>query len=558
MSRTSKKQKTNSKALRIIPIGGMGEIGKNMFALEYEDEILMIDGGLAFPDADMLGVDILVPKIDWVVENAHKIQGWVLTHGHEDHIGGLPYMLKLLPKIPMYGAKLTLGLLRGKFDEFKLRESDVDLREVTTDDRIKVSKYFTVDFFRMTHSIPDNSGLIIHTPIGRIVHSGDFKLDYNPADGKTSHLHKLAQAGQEGVLALISDSTNAERPGYTPSERDVMNAVDELVAKATGRVIVTTFSSHVHRLQNFIRVAEKYDRRVVIEGRSMIKNTRIAQELGYLEVKHPLVSTDEMQNLADDKVLFLCTGSQGQPMAALSRLASGNHRKINLQQGDTIIMSSNPIPGNEEAVGRVINQLYARKVNVFYPPTYKVHASGHASQEELKLILDLTRPKFFIPWHGEVRHQTNHQKLANGMANPPEKSLIAENGDILELTRDDLKRVGQIDSGIIYIDSMGKQGEEITEPVIRDRQTLSNEGVVVIMALAGRNPSVEVISRGVAQNQKELNCEVERIALEGLQKGVREKRNLSDIRDDIFYPVRRYLRKATGRNPLIVPTVIEG
>ena len=415
MSRNTKKQKTNQKALRIIPIGGMGEIGKNMFAFEYEDEILMIDGGLAFPDADMLGVDILVPKIDWVVENAHKIKGWVLTHGHEDHIGGLPYMLKLLPKIPMYGAKLTLGLLRGKFDEFKLRESDVDLREISTDDRIKVSKYFTVDFFRMTHSIPDNSGLIVHTPIGRIVHSGDFKLDYNPADGKTSHLHKLAQAGQEGVLALISDSTNAERPGYTPSERDVMNAVDELVAKADGRVIVTTFSSHVHRLQNFIRVAEKYDRRVVIEGRSMIKNTRIAQELGYLEVKQPLVSTDEMQNLADDKVLFLCTGSQGQPMAALSRLASGNHRKINLQPGDTIIMSSNPIPGNEEAVGRVINQLYARKVNVFYPPAYKVHASGHASQEELKLILDLTRPKFFIPWHGEVRHQTNHQKLANGL-----------------------------------------------------------------------------------------------------------------------------------------------
>ncbi len=559
MSRNTKnKQKSNQKALRIIPIGGMGEIGKNMFAFEYEDEILMIDGGLAFPDADMLGVDILVPKIDWVVENAHKIKGWVLTHGHEDHIGGLPYMLKLLPKIPMYGAKLTLGLLRGKFDEFKLRESDVDLREISTDDRIKVSKYFTVDFFRMTHSIPDNSGLIVHTPIGRIVHSGDFKLDYNPADGKTSHLHKLAQAGQEGVLALISDSTNAERPGYTPSERDVMNAVDELVSKASGRVIVTTFSSHVHRLQNFIRVAEKYDRRVVIEGRSMIKNTRIAQELGYLEVKQPLVSTDDMQNLADDKVLFLCTGSQGQPMAALSRLASGSHRKINLQPGDTIIMSSNPIPGNEEAVGRVINQLYARGVNVFYPPAYKVHASGHASQEELKLILDLTRPKFFIPWHGEVRHQTNHQKLAHGMANPPEKSLIAENGDILELTRDDLKRVGQIDSGIIYIDSMGKQGEEITEPVIRDRQTLSNEGVVVIMALAGRNPSVEVISRGVAQNQKELNGEVERIALEGLQKGVREKRNLSDIRDDIFYPVRRYLRKATGRNPLIVPTVIEG
>ena len=253
-------------------------------------------------------------------------------------------------------------------------------------------------------------------------------------------------------MALISDSTNAERPGYTPSERDVMNAVDQIVSKTRGRVIVTTFSSHVHRLQNFVRVAERYDRRVVIEGRSMIKNTTIAQELGYLEVKEPLVSTDQMNDLADDKVLFLCTGSQGQPMAALSRLASRTHRKISLKAGDTVIMSSNPIPGNEEAVGRVINQLYALGVNVYYPPTYKVHASGHASQEELKLILDLTRPKVFIPWHGEVRHQVNHVKLAEGMSNPPQKSLIAENGDILELSRDDLRKVGQIDSGVIFID----------------------------------------------------------------------------------------------------------
>jgi ribonuclease J len=432
-----------AKALRIVAIGGMGEIGKNMFALEYEDEIMLIDGGLAFPDADMLGVDILVPRIDWVVENAARVKGWVLTHGHEDHIGGIPYMLKLLPKIPMYGAKLTLGLLRGKFEEFRLKEGDADLREISTDERIKLSKYFTVDFFRMTHSIPDNSGLIIHTPIGRIVHSGDFKLDYNPADGKTSHLHKLAQAGQEGVLALISDSTNAERPGYTPSERDVMNAVDQLVARAPGRVIVTTFASHVHRLQNFIRVAEKYDRRIVVEGRSMVKNTRIAQELGYLEVKHPLVATDEMSHLADDKVLFLCTGSQGQPMAALSRLAAGTHKKISLKVGDTVILSSNPIPGNEEAVGRVINELYAKGVTVLYPPAYRVHASGHASQEELKLILDLTRPRFFIPWHGEVRHQINHKRLAEQMATPPQKSLVAENGDVLELSRSDLKKVGR-------------------------------------------------------------------------------------------------------------------
>ncbi len=548
----------DDRKLKIIPMGGMGEIGKNMFAMEYGDEVLLIDGGLAFPDADMLGVDILVPRIDWVVENAHKIKGWVLTHGHEDHIGGLPYMIRLLPKVPMYGAKLTLGLLRGKFEEFKLKESDVDLHEITTDDRIKVSKYFTVDFFRMTHSIPDNSGLIIHTPLGRVVHSGDFKLDYNPADGKTSHLHKLAQAGEDGVLLLISDSTNAERPGYTPSERDVMRAVDEIVAKAKGRVIVTTFSSHVHRLQNFIRVAENHDRRVVMEGRSMIKNTTIAQELGYLEAKHPFVAADNLGNLQDDKVVFLCTGSQGQPMAALSRLASGSHRKINLKPGDTVIMSSNPIPGNEEAVGRVINQLYERDVNVFYPPTYKVHASGHASQEELKLILDLTRPRFFIPWHGEIRHQVNHKRLAEGMSHPPKKVLIPHNGDVLELTRDNLKVTGQVDAGVVFIDSVGRTGDEVTEPVIRDRQMLSAEGVIVIMALASRKPSVEVITRGVAQGDNGLVKEIERIALEGLQRGVREKRRLNDIRDDIFYPVRRYIRKATGRNPLIVPTVIEG
>jgi ribonuclease J len=545
----------NERKLRMIPFGGMGEIGKNMFAFEYEDEILLVDGGLAFPDAEMLGVDILVPKIDWIVENAHKVKGWVLTHGHEDHIGGIPYMIRLLPKVPMYGAKLTLGLLRGKFDEFRIKESDVDLRQVSTDDRVKVSKNFTVDFFQMTHSIPDNSGLVIHTPIGRIVHSGDFKLDYHPADGRTSHLHKLAQAGQDGVLLLISDSTNAERPGYTPSERDVMNAVDDIVARAKGRVIVTTFSSHVHRLQNFVRVAEKYDRRVVMEGRSMVKAATIAQELGYLKAKDPFASTDTLGDLQDDKLLFLCTGSQGQPMAALSRLASGSHRKIQLKKGDTVILSSNPIPGNEEDVGRVINQLYERQVDVFYPPMYKVHASGHASQEELKLILDLTRPRFFVPWHGELRHQVNHMRLAESMAHPPQKSLIPRNGDVVEVTKDDIKVVGQVDAGVVLIDSVG----EVTEPVIRDRQALSEDGVIVIMALASkRAPNVEVITRGVVQGQNGLVQEVERIAQESLQKGLREKRSLADIRDDIFYPVRRYIRKATGRNPLIVPTVIEG
>ena len=550
--------RSKERKLRIIPLGGMGEIGKNMFAFEYDDEILMVDGGLAFPDADMLGVDLLVPKPDYVVKNAHKVKGWVLTHGHEDHIGGLPFMLKLLPKIPMYGAKLTLGLLRGKFDEFKLSESDVDLREITPDDRIKISKNFTVDFFRMTHSIPDNSGLIIHTPIGRVVHTGDFKLDYHPADGKTSHLHKIAQAGQDGVLALISDSTRAESPGHSPSERDIMGAIEEIVKESKGRVIVTTFSSHVHRLQNVIRISEKYDRRIFIEGRSMIKNTKIAHDLGYLETKHPLVGTEGVQDMQDDKILFLCTGSQGQPMAALSRLAAGNHSKITLKPGDTVIMSSSPIPGNEEAVGRVINQLYALDVNVYYPPAYKVHTSGHAYQDELRLILDLTRPKFFIPWHGEVRHQKHHQKLAHSMSEPPKKSIIAENGDVIELTRDDIKIKGSVDAGVMLIDNVSRRtGEEVAEPIIRDRQALSEEGVVVIVGVMGKNPSVEVVSRGVTKDDKEMVKEIERISMDSLKKGIREKRRTNDIRDDIFYPVRRYLRKATGRNPVIVPTLVE-
>jgi len=552
---SKKPKKRQERTLRIIPVGGLGEIGKNMFAYEYEDEVMLIDGGLSFPDADMLGVDIIVPRIDWVVENAHRVVGWMLTHGHEDHIGGIPYMLNLLPKIPIYGAKLTLGLLRGKFDEFRIRENDVDLREVSTDERIKLSKYFTVDMFRMTHSIPDNSGMVIHTPVGRVVHSGDFKLDFHPADGKTSHLHKLAQAGEEGVLALISDSTNAEREGHTPSENMVKEALEQIIAQAKGRVIVTTFSSHVHRLQNLIWLAEAHDRRVIVEGRSMIKMTKIAQELGYLKVKQPLVSSDELTELADDKVLFLCTGSQGQPMAALSRLASGTHRKIALRPGDTVVMSSNPIPGNEEAVNRVINQLYNLGVDVFYPPKYRVHASGHASQQELKLILDLTRPKFFLAWHGEPRHQINHVRLARSMSNPPQACLLAENGDVLELTRDSFEIVDNVDAGLIYIDNLGNN--EISEPMIRDRQTLSSDGVVLVIAVTGRSPSVEVISRGVAQDEVAFNSEIEKIALDNLKRALREKRNLDAIRDDIFYPVRRYVRKATGRNPLILPSIIE-
>jgi ribonuclease J len=543
--------------LRIIPFGGMGEIGKNMFAFCYRDEIMMIDGGLAFPDADMLGVDILVPKIDWVVKNGKKIKGWILTHGHEDHIGGLPYMLPQLPKVPIYGARLTLGLLREKFKEFKLRPEDIDLHEVRPDERVRVSKSFTVDYFRMTHSIPDNSGLVIHSPIGRIVHSGDFKLDFKPSDNHTTHLHKLAEVGAEGVLALISDSTNAERPGVTPSEDDVMNAMDKIIANAKGRVIVTTFSSHIHRLQNVIRVAEKHDRRIIVEGRSMVRNTQVAKELGYLKVKDPIATSADVQKLQDDKVLFLCTGSQGQPMAALSRLATGNHRNIILKAGDTVIMSSNPIPGNEESVNRVINQLYARQAKVFYPPAYKVHASGHASQEDLKLILELIRPRFFIPWHGEMRQQVNHVNLAKSLSLPPRKNLVVQNGDVIELTKDDIRVTEKVKSGVIYIDNGGKAPEEISDVAIRERQIMSQEGVVVIMAVASKNPSLELTTRGFPGYDRDLADEIRRIVLENIDTGLREKRQLKDIQNDSYNQIRRFLRKRTGRSPMILCTLLQ-
>ena len=546
------------KVMKIVPLGGMGEIGKNMIALIYEDEIMLIDGGLAFPDAEMPGIDILVPTIEWLVRNSKKIKGWVLTHGHEDHIGGLPYILPQLPKIPIYGTRLTLGLLREKFKEFNIRPGDVNLKEASTDERIKISKCFTIDYFRMTHSIPDNCGLVIHSPIGRIVHSGDFKLDSKPSDGHTSDLHKLAELGNQGVLALMSDSTNAERPGSTSSEDDVMKAMEKIIARAKGRVIVTTFSSHVHRLQNVIRIAEKYDRRVVIEGRSMIRNTRVAEEFGYLEMKEPLATSTDVQTLQDDKVLFLCTGSQGQPMAALSRLATGHHRKVTLKAGDTVIMSSNPIPGNEESVNKLINRLYAERVEIFYPPKYNVHASGHASQDELKLILELTKPRFFIPWHGEIRQQINHVKIAKSLSLPPRKNLIAKNGDVIELTKNNIRVNGEVEVGAVYFDNSGKGAQEISDSVIRERQIMSQDGVIVITAVTRKNPILELTTRGLSEPDSSFKDEIKRIILDSIAAGLRDKQPIEGIRSNVYKQVNRFVRKNTGKNPIVLCTLLQG
>lgn len=542
--------------LEIIPLGGMGEIGKNMFAFRFQDEIMVIDGGLAFPDEHMLGVDLLIPRIDYLVQNADKIKGWVLTHGHEDHIGALPYLFSQLPKVPVYGARLTLGLVKGKLEEFGFKVGDFNFREVSPDDRIQIGRYFTVDLFRMTHSIPDNSGMVIHTPVGKVVHTGDFKLDPTPVDGKPSHLAKLAQAGAEGVLLLIADSTNAERPGFTPSEADVAKGLDAIIGKAKGRVFVTTFASHIHRIQSVIKAAEHYGRKVAVEGRSMVKFARIALDLGYLSVRDRLYSLEELDSLDDSQILVITTGSQGQPEAVLSRLASGTHQKMAIKPGDTVILSSSPIPGNEEAVNTVINRLYALGAQVFFPPTYRVHASGHGSQEELKIILNLAQPKFFLPWHGEVRQQTNFKWLAEAMGQPPEKVLIAENGDVVKLTPDTFEISGKVPSGALYVDGLGVG--DITDEILADRNHMAAEGVVVITALVNhREPHVEVVSKGFVKAGERLLGEVRKIAFDAIYQGVREKKPLEVIRDDIYYPAKKFLRKATGRDPVIIPMVIE-
>jgi ribonuclease J len=543
------------KHLEIIPLGGFGEIGKNMLAFRYEDEILVVDGGMAFPSSTQPGIDIIIPKIDFLLEHAHQIKGFVVTHGHEDHIGAFPYILPRLPKVPLYGAKLTLALLEEKFSEFGISADDLDLREVQADDRIKFSKYFTLDLFQMTHSIPDNSGLIIHTPVGRVVHTGDFKLDQNPADGKTSHLAKISTAGEEGVLLLISDSTNAERVGTTPSEHDIAENLEKLILEAKGRIFVTTFASHIHRVQNIVRVAEKAGRRVVMEGRSMHKYAEIAQRLGYLEFKDRLISTDEMGDLQDSQVLFICTGSQGQPMSVLSRLAMGNHPRLAIKAGDTVILSSSPIPGNEEAVGAVINSLYQKNARVFYPPTYRVHASGHGSQEELKLILNMAQAKWFLPFHGEPRHQINHARLAETIPHPPKRTLVAKNGDIIHVSRDEFKIVGSAPAGAVYVDGLGVG--DVSDEILEDRQAMAGDGVLVIGCVMHPKPHAKIASRGFINGGTELMEAIEEQVDTALERGAREKKPLESVRDDVYYVVRRFVRKATGRNPVIIPVVVE-
>ncbi|WP_119675081.1 ribonuclease J [Deinococcus sp. RM] len=557
MSNPSKAPRPEGAAphLEVIPLGGMGEIGKNITAYRFEDEIMVVDAGLAFPESHQMGIDLIIPRIDYLQQNAGLIKGWILTHGHEDHIGGLPYILPRLPRVPVYGAGLTLGLVREKLSEFGIKDGEVDLREVDLSDKVKIGTHFQVEFFRMTHSIPDNAGYLLTTPAGVVMHTGDFKLDEEPSDGKTSDLARIEQAGKDGVTLLLSDSTNAERQGRTVSEAEVARNLETLIAGLKGRVFLTTFASNVHRVQNVINIAHRQRRRVVMEGRSMIKYAQVAQTLGYMELPEPFLASDEVGGLQDQQVLYVCTGSQGQPMSVLSRLAFGNHAKIALRRGDSVILSSNPIPGNEEAVNLVINRLYEIGVDVYYPPNYRVHASGHGSQEELATILNLARPKYFLPWHGEPRHQINHARLAQTLPRPPKRTLIARNGDVVRVSQDDFKVTGTVPAGAVYVDGLGVG--DIGDDVLLDRVNMSQEGILIMTAVLHPTPHVEIVSRGFVRANRELDAQIRKVALEAIEQGLREKKRLEDVRDDMYGAVRRFVRKVTGRNPVLIPLIVD-
>ncbi len=490
--------------LKIIPLGGLGEIGKNMIAMEYEDDIIVIDAGLMFPEEEMLGIDLVIPDISYLVGKRKKIRGIVITHGHEDHIGALPYLLPQL-KAPVYSTKLTQGLIQVKLRERKAL-SEANLKVVPPGERITLGK-FEVEFFPVCHSIPDSVGLIINTPVGTIVHSGDFKLDYTPVSGKPTDLSRLAQLGVQGVLILLSDSTYAERPGYTPSEKVVGETLDHIMADAPGRVIVTTFSSLISRIQQVIDAAAKYQRRVFIVGRSMTDTTRMALDLGYLNAPDGILGRiDEARSLPHNKIVFITTGSQGEPTSALVRMANRDHRQVHIQHDDTIVISATPIPGNEGLVNRTIDNLFKQGARVLYDKVAQVHVHGHGSQEELKLLLNLVKPRFFMPIHGEYRHLSLHARLAESVGIPKDKIFVLEDGDILELDSQTAKVAGKVGSGNVYVD--GLSVGDIGGVVLRNRRMLSKDGIVVAIIAVNRQTGKlvgrpDIVTRGFV-NTKEL------------------------------------------------------
>jgi len=489
---------TDLPPLRIIPLGGMGEIGKNMYVFEYGDDIVVVDCGLMFPDEEMFGIDLVIPDVTYLRERRDHVRAFLITHAHEDHVGGLPYILPEFPGVPIYASTLARGLLGNKIKEHKLHNNPMLALE--PGDRVSIGA-FDVEPFRIGHSIPDAMGLALHTPVGTVVTTGDFKFDHTPVDGKPSDFQKLARLGEQGVIALLSDSTRAENPGYTPSEQTVGEAFREIMQGLTGRVIVATFASNIARLQQVIDAAGTFDRRVAVIGRSMEQNFRIASDLGYLTYPaSQIVPKDKIGEIPPEKMVIATTGAQGEPMAGLARMANGDHRFVEIQQGDTVIVSASPIPGNEEYVARTIDNLFKAGANVYYHTIKRAHVSGHASQEELKLMLALTKPRYFLPMHGEFRMQVQHGRLAMETGVLPENVFIIENGQPIEIAADgSARRTAAVPAGYVYVD--GLSVGDVGEIVLRDRRALANDGMFMVVVTVDKQTGAilgrpEIVTRG--------------------------------------------------------------
>ena len=548
--------------LHLVPLGGLGEFGMNCMAVRWGDDIIVVDAGLMFPEAELLGVDIVVPDISYLTENRSKVRGIVLTHGHEDHIGALPWILSEL-NVPVWGTEFTLAYVEDKLDEHGLLD-DADLRELRAGERVKIGP-FTIHPIQVTHSLVDCVSLAIHTPLGVVIHTGDFKVDPTPTDNRLFDLHTFAEYGKEGVLALLQDSTNVERRGYTPSERAVRRKFDEVFARTERRLFISCFSSSIHRIKLAVEMAFEHGRKVAFVGRSMNNSSEIAEDLGYIEIPDGLlINPGEIKNFAPEKVCVMISGTQGEPMSALSRAAVDNHKHAKIEKGDTVVLSSRIIPGNEKAIYRMVDHLFRREAHVIYddgssPP---IHVSGHASQEELKLIINLVKPKYFIPIHGEYRQLKLHAELAASMHGSVGNVMLIESGDILEFDELGARKAGRVNVGRICIDS-GSRTDVVEDLVIKDRRHLSEDGfvlpIIAINKLTGKvEISPEIVTRGFTGGEDGFMGELRGIVVETLGESSDEERgDYGVIKEKIRADLKRYISKHTQKRPLIMPVILE-
>ena len=550
----------NTNKIKVMALGGLNEIGKNMTVIEYKDEIIVIDAGMSFPDDEMLGVDVVIPDISYLIKNKDKIKGIFITHGHEDHIGALPYILKEI-NIPIYGAKLSIGLIQVKLKEHKINNAKLNV--VSPRDIIKLS-HMEVEFIKNNHSIPDACSIAVHTDQGIIYHTGDFKIDLTPIDGEVMDIHRICELSKKGVLLLLADSTNAEQPGSTMSEKTVGVGLDDLFRKASdSRIIVATFASNIHRLQQIINTSEKFNRKVAVSGRSMVNVVAVATELGYLNIPdNMLIDLNDISKYEDNEVVLITTGSQGEPMSALARMASAEHKKVEIKRGDLIIISAHPIPGNEKLISKVINSLFEKGAEVVYDES-DIHVSGHAKQEELKLMHRLVRPKFFMPAHGEYRMLKIHAELAEELGMPSQNIFVNKIGDVLEIDRNSAKVTGTIPTGNVLVDGLGVG--DVGNIVLRDRKHLSEDGLMIVVVTISKEDGKvlagpDIISRGFVyvRESEDLMDGAKNVIKDVLRDC--EDRNIKEwayLKNNIKENLKEYLYQKTKRNPMILPIIME-